>query len=304
MLTLAFAQILYAVAFQWVEVTGGDNGDGRRLALALGRRPRAAYYYLTLVAERGLRSCCCDAAIDAPFGYTLRAARDSDSGADAIGIDVRRHRWLAFTLAGAAAGLAGGLFAFSKGRSIRALTRHLDLRRCADDAAAGRRPDAGGAAGRAPAFSIAARPDHAADRALAPGPRAQHHRHRAGCSRAASSAACSGGGGGPRRGMTLLACRSELGKSFGGVVAASASRSPSTPPSCSPSSGRTAPASRRSSTWSAASCGPTAVASRSTGHVITGLRRAPHLAPRCRPHLPGRADLRVHDGAPRTCRWR
>ena len=26
MLTLAFAQIVYAVAFQWVEVTGGDNG--------------------------------------------------------------------------------------------------------------------------------------------------------------------------------------------------------------------------------------------------------------------------------------
>ena len=35
--------------------------------------------------------------------------------ADAIGIDVRTHRWLAFTMAGAAAGLAGGLFAFSKG---------------------------------------------------------------------------------------------------------------------------------------------------------------------------------------------
>ena len=35
--------------------------------------------------------------------------------ADAIGIDVRTHRWLAFTVAGAAAGLAGGLFAFSKG---------------------------------------------------------------------------------------------------------------------------------------------------------------------------------------------
>jgi branched-chain amino acid transport system permease protein len=53
--------------------------------------------------------------IYAPFGYTLRAARDSAVRADAIGIDVRTHRWLAFTIAGAAAGLAGGLFAFSKG---------------------------------------------------------------------------------------------------------------------------------------------------------------------------------------------
>src|SRR2546429_2096286 len=37
--------------------------------------------------------------IYAPFGYTLRAARDSAVRADAIGIDVRTHRWLAFTIA-------------------------------------------------------------------------------------------------------------------------------------------------------------------------------------------------------------
>jgi branched-chain amino acid transport system permease protein len=113
MLTLAFAQIVYAVAFQWVEVTGGDNG-------VVGVWPsrwatsREIYYYLTLVVSAAaivvLRR-----GIYAPFGYTLRAARDSASRADAIGIDVRGHRWLAFTIAGAAAGLAGGLFAFSKG---------------------------------------------------------------------------------------------------------------------------------------------------------------------------------------------
>ena len=113
MLTLAFAQITYAVAFQWVEVTGGDNG-------VVGVWPsrwaasREAYYYLALslcaVAVVLLRR-----GIYAPFGYTLRAARDSSARADAIGIDVRTHRWLAFTIAGAAAGLAGGLFAFSKG---------------------------------------------------------------------------------------------------------------------------------------------------------------------------------------------
>jgi branched-chain amino acid transport system permease protein len=53
--------------------------------------------------------------VHAPFGATLRAARDSAQRADAIGVDVRTHRWLGFTLAGAAAGLAGGLYAFSKG---------------------------------------------------------------------------------------------------------------------------------------------------------------------------------------------
>jgi branched-chain amino acid transport system permease protein len=113
MLTLAFAQIAYAVCFQWVEVTGGDNG-------VVGVWPsrwaasRDVYFYLV--------AACCIAAIlalrhviYAPFGATLRAARDSEARADAIGVDVRLHRWLGFTLAGAAAGLAGGLYAFSKG---------------------------------------------------------------------------------------------------------------------------------------------------------------------------------------------
>ena len=50
-----------------------------------------------------------------PFGRALRGTRDSPLRAEAIGIDVRGIRWLAFALAGAFAGLAGGLYAFSKG---------------------------------------------------------------------------------------------------------------------------------------------------------------------------------------------
>jgi branched-chain amino acid transport system permease protein len=113
MLTLAFAQIVYAVAFQWVELTGGDNG-------VVGVWPsrwaagREVYYYLTLLVSAAA-IVLMRRAIYAPFGYTLRAARDSAVRADAIGIDVRGHRWLAFAVAGAAAGLSGGLFAFSKG---------------------------------------------------------------------------------------------------------------------------------------------------------------------------------------------
>ena len=113
MLTLAFAQIAYAVCFQWVEFTGGDNG-----VVGVWPSPWAAsrhvYFYLVAACAIGailaLRHV-----IYAPFGATLRAARDSEQRADAIGVDVRTHRWLGFTLAGAAAGLAGGLYAFSKG---------------------------------------------------------------------------------------------------------------------------------------------------------------------------------------------
>jgi len=113
MLTLAFAQILWSIAFQWVSVTGGDNG-------MLGVWPShwassaAHFYWLTLAivaaAIFGLRMI-----IFSPFGYALRAARDSELRSEAVGINRRRVQLQAFVIAGAAAGLAGSLFAFFKG---------------------------------------------------------------------------------------------------------------------------------------------------------------------------------------------
>jgi len=51
----------------------------------------------------------------APFGYAMRAGRDSPLRAEAIGIDVKRVHWIGFAIAGAFCGVAGGLFAFAKG---------------------------------------------------------------------------------------------------------------------------------------------------------------------------------------------
>ncbi|AWK86572.1 ABC transporter permease [Azospirillum thermophilum] len=113
MLTLAFAQIVWSVAFQWYEVTGGDNG-------LLGIWPpgwaagKPAFYLLTLALCGGALALLRRAAF-APFGYALRAGRDSALRAEAVGIDVRAHQWAAFGLAGAAAGFGGGLYAFAKG---------------------------------------------------------------------------------------------------------------------------------------------------------------------------------------------
>ncbi|MDF2973413.1 MAG: transporter permease, partial [Microvirga sp.] len=113
MMTLAAAQILYAVAFQWVEVTGGDNGIVGVWPSSWASGPIPYYFLtaaLTVVAVLLLKRI-----IDAPFGYALRAARDSEARAEAIGLQIRQHRWMAFMIAGAAAGLAGGLYAFSRG---------------------------------------------------------------------------------------------------------------------------------------------------------------------------------------------
>jgi branched-chain amino acid transport system permease protein len=113
MLTLAFAQIVWSIALQWDQLTGGSNG-------LIGVWPaqwlssKTAYYYLALIVCAGATAFLWRA-LEAPFGFALRASRDSPLRADAIGIDVRRTQWIAFAVAGTFAGVAGSLYAFSKG---------------------------------------------------------------------------------------------------------------------------------------------------------------------------------------------
>ena len=122
MLTLAFAQITWAIAFQWDAVTGGSNGlTGVWPAEWLADKQIYYYLTLTLVAAGVL---LLHRFLYSPFGYAMRASRDSVLRADAIGINVRRISWMAFVIAGAFAGLAGALYAFSKG-SISPETLHV-----------------------------------------------------------------------------------------------------------------------------------------------------------------------------------
>jgi branched-chain amino acid transport system permease protein len=113
MLTLSFAQIVWSIAQQWDNLTGGSNG-------LVGVWPsgwlagRGAFFEFTLALSAAALSFLVWIRAT-PFGYALRGTRDSPLRAYAIGIDVRRTQWAAFALAGAFAGLAGGLYAFSKG---------------------------------------------------------------------------------------------------------------------------------------------------------------------------------------------
>jgi branched-chain amino acid transport system permease protein len=116
MLTLSCAQVMYAVAHQWYDVTGGDNGilgvwpapwlaaPSRYLGVALG----VALLSLGLL-RRVERS---------PFGVIVRAARDHSVRCEALGISVRRHQLAAFGIAGLCAGVAGTLFVFLKGSAF------------------------------------------------------------------------------------------------------------------------------------------------------------------------------------------
>ena len=113
MLTLALAQLVWSLVFQWDEFTGGDDGLVD-IWPADWLSDANAYFYFTVIVGVGgiilLRHVA-----HSPFGYALRASRDSSRQAEATGIDTKRVQWVAFAFAGAMAGISGGLFVFSKG---------------------------------------------------------------------------------------------------------------------------------------------------------------------------------------------
>ena len=122
MLTLAFAQIVWALVFQWEAVTGGSNG-------VIGIWPPQPFdkswvYFLLTLTLATIAILLLRRFLFAPFGYSMRAGRDSPLRAEAIGIDVKRVHWLGFAIAGGICGVAGGLFAFAKG-SISPETIHV-----------------------------------------------------------------------------------------------------------------------------------------------------------------------------------
>lgn len=113
MLTLAFSQLVWSVAYQWRGLTNGDDGLVN-IWPSNWLGDTIPFYYFTLAFGIGgilvLRHI-----VHSPFGYALRAGRDSPRQAEAMGINVKRVQHAAFGIAGWMAGLAGGIFVFSKG---------------------------------------------------------------------------------------------------------------------------------------------------------------------------------------------
>jgi len=108
MLTLAFAMLVWGVAFKWKEVTGGDDGfTGIKMPEMISHH--IGYFYFTL-AMVSLGVAALWVICHSAFGLTLVAVRENSVRAGFIGVDTRRMRWAAFTVAGTFGGLAGALF--------------------------------------------------------------------------------------------------------------------------------------------------------------------------------------------------
>lgn len=115
MLTLAFAQLLYFIAFHLADLTGGDDGlRGIALpplhlpGLALSVDGSVSFYYFVFVlvalAVAGLKRI-----LDSPFGAVLQAIRENSDRANACGYDIKGVKWMSFVFYSLFIGLAGAL---------------------------------------------------------------------------------------------------------------------------------------------------------------------------------------------------
>ena len=112
MLTLAFSQMFYAVAFQaaWLGAEDGIVGVPRPAVLgaSLDRPIVFNLYLLTLVV---LAVFLLHRIVRSPFGHVLRGIHDNEARMQAVGYAVGRYKLLAFVIGGTVAGVAGALYA-------------------------------------------------------------------------------------------------------------------------------------------------------------------------------------------------
>jgi branched-chain amino acid transport system permease protein len=118
MVTIAFGQVFYFIAFRWNNVTGGDDGllGWTRMPLNLGfttvdilHNPRAFYYFIlvTFAISVGAMAWI----LRSPFGRTLIAIRENERRARFLGIPVDRHIWISWVISCCFVSVAGALYA-------------------------------------------------------------------------------------------------------------------------------------------------------------------------------------------------
>jgi len=130
MVTIAFGQVFYFVAFRWNSVTGGDDGlsGWRRIPLDFGFArldilgDDKAFYYFVLLCF-AIATALMGLLLRSPFGRTLLAIRENERRARFLGVPVDRHIWLSFVVSCLFVALAGALFAllnnFADPRTLR-----------------------------------------------------------------------------------------------------------------------------------------------------------------------------------------
>jgi len=118
MVTIAFGQVFYYIAFQWSSLTGGDDGlrGFSRQPIDLGFTTidivsgANTFYYFVLFCI-AIAIAIMGFILRSPFGRTMIAIRENQRRARFLGIPVDRHIWIAFTLSCFFMAFAGALYA-------------------------------------------------------------------------------------------------------------------------------------------------------------------------------------------------
>jgi branched-chain amino acid transport system permease protein len=118
MVTIAFGQVFYFIAFRWHSVTGGDDGltGWSRLPIDLGFttldiQGNSRLFYYFVLAIFAIAVAVMAWVLRSPFGHTLIAIRENERRARFLGIPIDRHIWMSWTISCAFVSLAGALYA-------------------------------------------------------------------------------------------------------------------------------------------------------------------------------------------------
>jgi branched-chain amino acid transport system permease protein len=115
LITLALGQLIFSVAFVWKEITGGSQGLINIPYPSIGIEfSPTSYYYFTLIIVL-ICAFVLHHLLKSPFGYSLQGIRENETRMITLGFNTWRHKFLAFVISGAFAGIAGILYVHYNG---------------------------------------------------------------------------------------------------------------------------------------------------------------------------------------------
>ncbi|MBV9532367.1 MAG: ATP-binding cassette domain-containing protein [Bradyrhizobium sp.] len=109
LLTLAFTQLFYEIAFKWTDFTGGENGL-QGIARSSLASPLAYHYFVVVIVLGAMYAVW--RIVHSPFGRVLQALRDNEQRVRCLGYDTKRTKLVAFVVSATVIGLAGSLLTF------------------------------------------------------------------------------------------------------------------------------------------------------------------------------------------------
>ena len=108
MLQISLGSLIWALAFRWYSLTGGDDGIHGISMPEFISSTKSSYYFVLIILTVSL--ILMYIILKSPFGMTLQATRDNPERCEAVGINVRRHQLIALIISTFFAGVAGVLY--------------------------------------------------------------------------------------------------------------------------------------------------------------------------------------------------